>query len=126
VAPRVERGVLAVAVLLLLALAWTGVVGGQEQLPQARTTGQLVETILQILSGTLSLLSVVTVFWRRSWSQAVQSSWAVSITMVAGLSSVVWGDTTWSIGLLSAGGALLVSLGILWLLRAGTQGLRSI
>jgi len=122
VSPSIRRSLLAIALLVLLALAWNGLVGGLEQLPLARTTGQMVETIVQFLSGVLSLLSIVTVFWWRAWSPAVQSSWAISMTMVAALSSVAWGGTGWSIGLLSAGGALLIGLGIIWLLRAGTAG----
>lgn len=124
--PGIRRVLLGIAILLLLTLTWTGLVGGPKQLPEARNAGQMVETIVQILYGILSLLLIVTVFWHRSWSPAIRGSWAVGMTMVAGLSSVVWGGSGWWIGLLAAGAGLLMALVILWLLRAGTGAPRFI
>lgn len=103
-------------------LAWTGLVGGPQQLPLARTTGQLLETIVQITYGILSLASIVTIVWHRPWSRVVRLAWAVSMMLVAGLASVVWGGTSLGIGLVSAGCTLLIALGVIWLLRVGIGG----
>jgi hypothetical protein len=47
------------------------------------------------------------------------------VTLAAGLASVVWGGTSLLIGLLSGAAALLIGLGIAWLLRVGARGLTS-
>lgn len=57
--PGVRRALLAAALLLLLAVAWTGFRGGVEQLSQARTAGQKVHTFLQFAYGISGLLGGV-------------------------------------------------------------------
>ena len=117
--PAVRRVFLAVAVLLLLGLTWTGVSGGLHQIPQSHTPGEWIQTIAQLGYGMLSLLSVLTSVRGRRWGPPILACWVVSVTIAAGLAAVVWGGTTVGVGVVSAGVSLLVALAIVWLLRAG-------
>ena len=121
--PLFRRIFFALAVVLLLGLAWTGVSGGVHQIPQSRTLGQWIQTITQLGYGVLSLLSVLTSFRGRRWAVPVLTCWVVSVTTAAGFAAVVWGGTSLAMGLASAGASLLIALAIVWLLRAGLAGL---
>ena len=121
--PVIRRTLLVMVSLLLLWLAWTGLSQGVNQLSQSQTTGQIAQTITQLSFGLFALLSLVTTFWSRRWNPLMLAGWTVSVTLAAGLASVVWGGTSLLIGLLSGAAALLIGLGIAWLLRVGARGL---
>ena len=123
--PRLRRALLAIVGLLLLWLGWTGLTQGINQLPQSQTPGQIAQTITQVAFGLFALLSLVTTFWARRWNTLMLAAWTVSVTLAAGLASVVWGGTSLLVGLLSGAGAFLIGLGIAWLLRVATRGLTS-
>lgn len=123
--PVIRRTLLAMVSLLLLWLAWTGLSQGVSQLSQSQTSGQIAQTITQLSFGLFALLSLVTTFWSRRWNPLMLAGWTVSVTLAAGLASVVWGGTSLLIGLLSGAAALLIGLGIAWLLRVGARGLTS-
>jgi len=114
---------LGIALLLLFALAWTGLSGGIQQLPQTETGGQRVQALMQVAYGFFALLTVGTTFMARRWSRIVRAGWIVSLALAAGLASVVWGDTSLALGVLSGAGAALVAVGILWMLQVGARGL---
>ena len=117
--PGVRRFLLAGAALLLLTVAWETLSGGLHQLPRSVTFGQQVETAVQLACGVLSLLSVLTSFWWRRWGPPVLAAWAVSLSAAAGISSLVWGPPSLSVGLVFAAGSLLIAVAIIRLLRAG-------
>ncbi len=119
--PVVRRGLLACAVLFLIWLAWQALSGGLRQFHRARTVGQKVETVTQLESGLLSLLVVLTCFWRRRWAQPIRIIWSLTLAMTAGLSALVWGPPMPLIGALFVAIALLVSRAILWTLRAASM-----
>jgi hypothetical protein len=121
--PAVRRALLAVVLVLLLWLAWTGLSGGYNQISQSQTLGQKIQTFSQGAYGLLASMCVVTTFFGRKWGRAVQTGWVVSVTAAAGLASVVWGGTGVGIGVLSAGAALIIAVAIVWLLRVGARGL---
>jgi hypothetical protein len=121
--PGIRRAVLAIVVLLLLWLAWAGLSGGVAQVPQSQTFGQYAQTITQLGFGLCALLLLITTFWAPRWSRLARAGWTASLTLAAGMASVVWGGTSLVIGLVSGGAGLLVALGIAWMLRAGARGL---
>ena len=123
--PVIRRTLLVMVSLLLLWLAWTGLSQGVNQLSQSQTTGQIAQTITQLSFGLFALLSLVTTFWFRRWNPLMLAGWTVSVTLAAGLASVVWGGTSLLVGVLSGAAALLIGLGIAWLLRVGARGLTS-
>jgi len=121
--PVVRRTLLFLALVLLLGFAWAGLSGGFSQLSQSSTIGRKVQTFSQLAYGAFSLLSVVTTFVGRRWQAAMLIGWTLSVTVAAGLASIVWGGTSVAIGVLSGGAALLTGLGIIWPLRVGARGL---
>lgn len=117
--PAVRRTLLGIAAVLLLGLAWTGLSGYLNQMSQSLTPGQGVQTVTQGLYGAFALLCVVTVFWGRGLRVWMQRGFVVTATLAAGLASVVWGDSSIGIGLVSGAAGLLVAMAIVWLLRKG-------
>ena len=115
--PRVRQILLVIVCVLLLWLAWIGLSGGLHQLSQSRTPGQIVQTLTQFGFGIFALLSVVTTFRAQRWNRLMLASWVLSLSLTAGLASVVWGDTSLAVGLISGSAALLIGLGIAWLVR---------
>lgn len=115
--PVVRSGLLACSMLFLLWLAWQALAGGLRQLPRSRTAGQKIETVAQLECGLLSLLVMLTCFWRRRWAQPVRTAWSIALATAAGLSPLVWGPPMPFIGVLFVAIALLVSRAILWALR---------
>ena len=58
--------VTSLAPLLLLALAFQGIAGGVQQLPQSSTIGQYVQSVAQLLYGVCAVLSIATAIrWRQ-------------------------------------------------------------
>jgi len=119
----VRRVLLAIALSLLLFLAWEGVSGGVTQFSESQTPGQKAQTLAQFAYGIFALLSAVTLFWSRRWAALMQGCWAGTVAIAAGLAAVVWGGESVAIGLLAGAGTLLVALAIVGLLRVGARGL---
>ena len=115
--PRVRQILLVIVCGLLLWLAWIGLSGGLHQLSQSRTPGQMVQTLTQFGFGFFALLSLVTTFRAQRWNPLMLVSWVISLSLAAGLASVVWGGTSLLVGLVSGSAALLIGLGIAWLVR---------
>ena len=111
---RIVRGF---TISLLMVLAWGLLAGAFDQLPRSHTTGQQFETILQFVCGLLSLLCVLTAFWQRSWGKVIRIAWAISVVVVAGASSLVWGPRLPVIAAVFAGVAMVVALGVNWALN---------
>ncbi len=114
----VRRGLLAGAILFLTWLGWQALSGGFRQLPRTRTTGQKVETAVQLECGFLSLPVILTCFWQRQWARPVRVAWSTTLVTTAGLSALVWGPPMPFIAMLFAGIALMISRSIMWALRA--------
>jgi hypothetical protein len=113
----VRCGLLACTCIFLIGFAWRALSAGFRQLSRSRTIGQKVQTITQLECGFLSLLVVLTRFWRhRRWAQPVYTIWSITLTVTAGLSSLVWGPPMPIIGALFAALAILVSRAVQWAL----------
>jgi len=115
-----RRIILISTILLLLVLAWVTFAGGLNQIPRSQTIGQVVETVVQIACGVLSLLIAVTCFYWQKLRRPVRFAWLISLILTAGMSSLVWGPPMLTVGLVFAALAFLVALGIIWLLRIGS------
>jgi TRAP-type C4-dicarboxylate transport system permease small subunit len=115
--PRVRQILLVIVCVLLLGLAWIGLSGGLHQLSQSRTPGQMVQTLTQFGFGVSALLSLVTTFRAQRLNPLMLVGWVISLSLAAGLASVVWGDTSLWVGLVAGSAALVIGLGIAWLVR---------
>lgn len=120
--PKVRRVLLGIALLFLVSLAWTGLSGGIHQLAHSTTVGEKAQTLTQFAYGLFALLCAATAFGGQRWARLVRVGWVVSMTLAAGLATVVWGGTGLAIGLLSGAAGSLIALGILWLLHEGVRG----
>ncbi len=117
--PVVRRALVASGVLVLLALAWGTISGAIAQLPRAKTLGQQAETAVQLASGALDLLVIVTCFRWRRWEFPIRAAWAGSLALAGDLSALVWGPALPAVGLVFAAVALLLALLVIWMLNAG-------
>jgi hypothetical protein len=105
--------------LLLLVIAWISLKGGFSQLPLSLTIGQKVETTVQIICGLLSLLNAVTCFYWQKFRRPIRNAWTISLTITAGMSSVVWGPPMLTIGAVFAALAFFVAIGMIKLQKIG-------
>jgi len=117
--PAVRRLFLAVALLLLLGLAWTGLQNGSSLLAPAQSVGQKVQAFTQMAFGVFGFLGIVTTFQGRRWRPLVLTCFAITLAIASGLFVVVWNRSAVFVGLLTGAMALLVAWAIIWLLRKG-------
>jgi hypothetical protein len=117
-----RRVLLAVGLLILFGLSWTGVSGGVDQIPESDTPGQQAQTAAQIAYGLLSILTIVTTFRGHRWRRPIRAGWVVAVTVAGGLAPVVWGGSGLGIGLLAGAASLLIALAIIGVLRVGAGG----
>lgn len=118
-APRsvARNALLAMVALFLLVLAWGALSGGVRQIPLARTFGRQAQTALQLATGVLSVLVLITHAGRHAERTHVRAAWAASLTLAAGLSSLVWGPPMPLLAVVFAAVALLLALGVIRVLR---------
>jgi hypothetical protein len=108
-----------VSVLLLLALAFTGITGGINQWPNWSSLSHRTQSSAEIVSGMCALLIPVTrVTWRRL-QKASEIGFVVGSVAAAGLAPVVWADAPVIQGLLSGVAALAIAAAIVWMFRFG-------
>lgn len=105
-------------ILFLLWLAWNLILGAVRQFNRSRTTGQKVETIVQLQGGFLSLLVILTSFRWQRWAGPVRIAWGGSLVTVAGLSALVWGPPMPLVAVLFSAVALLIAQAVIWVLSA--------
>lgn len=117
-----RRVLFVVTVLLLLVFAGGAIIGATRQVPRSRTPGQRIETVVQFVSGVLTLLLALTAVWRRRWASRVRLAWGISVAMVAGLSSVVWGPPMLLVTAVFLAGAVLASGLVVLALNVGLGG----
>jgi hypothetical protein len=118
-----RRVLLAIAVLLMLGLGWTGVSGGVRQVAEVETFGQAVQTLAQFALGSLAIPAALTLYWARRLRAVILRCWEVSVAAAGGLAPVVWADTSIAIGRIAAGAAFFLAWGITCLVRIGSRDL---
>jgi hypothetical protein len=115
---NVLRGV---GVVLLLLLAYTGIAGAISQYSESHTTGQWVQTTLQLVFGVFSVLAVIVAFRPSRWRRAVNVVFVASTTLAGGLAPIVWGEAGLLPGLAAGVASALVCLLIVWLVQPHGQ-----
>ena len=117
---QVARPIAAVvSVLLLLALAFTGITGGLNQWPNWSSLSHRIQSSAEIVSGVCALLIPTTrVAWRRL-RKASEIGFVAGSVVAAGLAPLVWADAPLIQGLLAGVVALVIAAAIVWMFRFG-------
>ena len=116
--PGVRQVLAALTVLLLIALALQGIVGGIEQWPESSTLGQYVQSASQLLYGICAVLSIATAIRWREFAKFAQFGFIAGCVAAGGLAAVSWGGSSVVSGVLAACAALAIAAALVWLLRA--------
>ena len=116
-----SRVFLAIALVLLLGLAWTGLSGGLSLLQASFSRGQQVEAVTQMAFGFFALLSAATTFWGRRWWPVAVACFALSFGVAAGLFVVVWNRSSAVVGIVTGAVGVLIAGAIVWLQRTGAR-----
>lgn len=116
------RPILAVvAVLLLLALAFTGIAGGMQQWGDWSTMWQRIQSASQIVYGVAALVILIASFKWRRWRRFAELTFVIGLVVAASLAPVVWGGETIMSGVLAGVAALAISCAIVWMVHAGVD-----
>ena len=116
--PGVRQVLAVLTILLLLALAFQGITGGAQQLPQSSTIGQYVQSLAQVLYGVCAVLSIATAIRWREFASPVQFGFIAGCVAAGGLAAVVWGGESIVSGVVAAVVALAIASALVWMLRA--------
>ncbi|HVZ48725.1 MAG TPA: hypothetical protein VG916_08080 [Gemmatimonadaceae bacterium] len=120
--PRAAVVLRTAGTLVMLFFAWSGLVGGVQQIPQSTTAGQQVQSVFQLAFGA-SALACVIVAWRpHRLARAFERAWCISCALAAGFATVVWGGQSPLTGVLTAAVSLLVAWLLVWPLRRWGAG----
>jgi hypothetical protein len=116
------RPILAVvAVLLLLALAYTGISGGVQQWNHWSTMQHRIQLGSQIVSGVSALLILITSFRWRRWRRYAELGFVLGGVVATSLAAVVWGGGTILSGVSTGIAALAITGAIVWMVHAGVD-----
>ena len=117
--PLFRRSLALFAALALLALAWTGIVGGVQQLSRPATWPQQIQSVMQVLYGVSAIFMLITAFTWRQLAVTAEVGFVVGLIVAAGLAAVVWGDQSVGMGAIAGVVALAVAGLIVWMFRVG-------
>lgn len=121
--PVVRQIGAALTIILLLALAFDGIVGGVGSWPYSFTPGQHLQSVAQVLYGVCALLSIATAIRWREFASPVQLGFIASCAAAAGLASVAGGGGSYWSGFLAGLAGLAIALVLVWMLRNTVQPL---
>ena len=116
---KLDHTLLALAVLMLLALAWLGIKGGIDQWPASQSLSQKVQSAAQLGYGVFSILAVASGATHARRARVIQGCWLACLTTAGGLAPKVWGGLGWGSVPVAAVVTLAIGFSILWLLRRG-------
>jgi len=116
--PGVRQVLAALTIILLLALAFQGITGGVQQLPQSSTIGQYVQSLAQVLYGVCAVLSIATAIRWRQFASSVQFGFIAGCVAAGGLAAVSWGGASVVSGVMTAAVAFVIASALVWMLRA--------
>ena len=86
-----RQALAAIAVVLLLYLAWEGISSGVTQWSQSNAI-QRVQVASQVAFGVGALLVVAFTFWRRRWLRFAELGFSIACAAAASLADVIWGE----------------------------------
>jgi len=118
----VLRPILAlVAVILLLALAFTGIAGGVDQWSHWPTIQHRIQLGSQIVYGVSALLILITSVRWRHLRRYSEFGFVLGGVIAASLATVVWGGGSVGRGAVTGVVALAITCAIVWMVHAGVD-----
>ena len=115
---RTRRVMLVVGLVLTLALAVNGLLGGASQLPSSHTPGERLQTYTQFAFGIFALLLPLAMLTRR-FMRVTVVCWTIALTAAGAIAPVVWAGSSAAIGVVSGVAAAVIALGLAWLMWVG-------
>src|SRR6266545_1352676 len=115
------------AIVLLLATGFFGLLNGVRELRDMHSGLQLTVTCGVLLYGLLGIVAGAGLARRRPWSVTASVAWAVAVTYVATVASFAYSDPTFSqsgtiAGTIGAGvSTALIGAGVVWAARVATR-----
>jgi len=80
-------------VAFLLFIGYSGIAGGLQQVGEAATLGQRLQTAMQLVFGALAVAVVGALVMRRRWARPLLLAWAAALTIGGGVAPITWGGT---------------------------------
>ena len=99
---------------LLMLSGGLGLAEGFPELMGAVTTGQKIAAATQTIYGVSAVLSLAALLRKSPWLRTVLIVWVIGIGLTGGLAPVVWGEASWSVGLISGAGSAAVAVLAAW------------
>jgi len=109
------------AIILSLVWGYLGIKGWWNQWSRCTNAGLIIQTIAQLLYGTISVAAVIILLRERKLPKILEWSWAITMAVAAGMAPVVWGGAGIGAGIASGIAGILLGLGMIWLARRGSQ-----
>jgi len=115
---RTRRVLFVVGLVLTLALAVNGLLGGASQLSASHTPGERLQTDTQFAFGILALLLPLAMLTRR-FMRVTVVCWTIALTAAGAIAPVVWARSSAAIGVLAGVASAAIALGLAWLMWVG-------
>ena len=109
-------------ILALIAGIWFGLKEGYDSWTGVSSTGQRIAGGAQLLYGVAAVAALWGLLARARWTPFAFAVCSAAVTITAALAPVVWGESSWTIGLISGFSTLIIALLITW---GGLAHLRS-
>jgi hypothetical protein len=115
---RTRRVLFVVGLVLTLALAVNGLLGGASQLSASHTPGERLQTDTQFAFGILALLLPLAMLTRR-FMRVTVVCWTIALTAAGAIAPVVWAGSSAAIGVLAGVASAAIALALAWLMWVG-------
>ena len=89
---------IALVVALLAVTAFGGISDGLRTWREASSPLTSAASAAQLAYGGLSVAALLAMAFRRRWVGPLLIGWAVALTAVGTVASVIWGEQTWAVG----------------------------
>ena len=109
-------------IVVLIAAIWFGIKEGYDSWSGVVTTGQRIAAGTQLVYGVAAVASLWALLGRARWAPLAFAVFTVAVTITGTLAPVVWGESSWTSGLIGGLSTLIIALLITW---GGMAHLRS-
>ena len=105
----------AISIIVLLAIGITGLISCLNDFGDVNSSGQRIMNTAQFVYAILSLFLAADLLVRWQYFRPILFVWLVSFTIAAGMSPIVWGNTSLIEGLVAGVSAAAVGAVVAWI-----------